>query len=414
MTKTWQPYDAFPTRPMAVAAAHDYQAQAPHHSVKVVYSPQDGGARTPWTLFVIDRGWPHPQVGHARKRARKPRKNPPLYDKPFRVDAKHTYIGKDTIYCEKVGDLEKHGYDHEGNVTCRLCGELLPVKHVRAQNPVVMKNPTVSPMLLAAQYVRKGMNTARATRRAFKELRIQADKVRRAYQGNPGSILDAIRRGDRVTIVNRFGQERTGTAQLRGPHGWVLNMGGPHGTPAVADDNNIVKVKPARRENPPRYSRILKGQSDLAKRYSQHLDQEIKNKRGAELLFKFLERHPSQWISIGHPVKGAALVLEREGIIEIAKYPAPATWQVRLLRQNPPRGGQGPVEIYGKTEKIFMQKTGGPYKGQKFVHTFKPGVKQIGLPARTVIQTPDGQTASLPKRAVLLQGKKDVWRNFPA
>ncbi len=39
---------------------------------------------------------------------------------------------------------------------------------------------------------------------------------------------------------------------MRGPHGWVLNMGGAHGTPAVADDRNIVKVKPAKasRENP--------------------------------------------------------------------------------------------------------------------------------------------------------------------
>lgn len=56
------------------------------------------------------------------------------------------------------------------------------------------------------------------------------------------SILDSIRRGDRVTIVNRFGQERTGKAVMRGPHGWVLNMGGRYGTPAVATEGNIVKV----------------------------------------------------------------------------------------------------------------------------------------------------------------------------
>jgi hypothetical protein len=58
------------------------------------------------------------------------------------------------------------------------------------------------------------------------------------------NVLDAIRFGDRVTIVNRFGQERTGRATLRGPYGWVLNMGGAHGTPAIADERNIVKVKP--------------------------------------------------------------------------------------------------------------------------------------------------------------------------
>jgi len=58
------------------------------------------------------------------------------------------------------------------------------------------------------------------------------------------TILDAIRTGDRVTIVNRFGQERTGRATLRGPYGWVLNMGGRYGTPAVATAENITKVKP--------------------------------------------------------------------------------------------------------------------------------------------------------------------------
>lgn len=58
----------------------------------------------------------------------------------------------------------------------------------------------------------------------------------------PGSILDHIRVGDRVTIVNRFGQQHTGRAVMRGPHGWVLNMGGRHGTPAVANNGNIVKV----------------------------------------------------------------------------------------------------------------------------------------------------------------------------
>jgi hypothetical protein len=58
------------------------------------------------------------------------------------------------------------------------------------------------------------------------------------------NILDAIRTGDRVTIVNRFGQERSGRATLRGPHGWVLNMGGRYGTPAVANESNIVKIKP--------------------------------------------------------------------------------------------------------------------------------------------------------------------------
>jgi hypothetical protein len=61
-------------------------------------------------------------------------------------------------------------------------------------------------------------------------------------------LLDIIRDGDRVTITDRFAQERTGRAVMRGTHGWVLNMGGAHGTPAIASDENIVRVKRAKGE----------------------------------------------------------------------------------------------------------------------------------------------------------------------
>jgi hypothetical protein len=61
------------------------------------------------------------------------------------------------------------------------------------------------------------------------------------------SISD-IRPGDRVTIVDRFGKERSGRAVMRGPHGWVLNMGGKHGTPGIADERNIIKVSAGRKQ----------------------------------------------------------------------------------------------------------------------------------------------------------------------
>lgn len=39
---------------------------------------------------------------------------------------------------------------------------------------------------------------------------------------------------------------------MRSGHGgWVLNMGGKHGTPGIADDNNIVSVRSAGRKTPP-------------------------------------------------------------------------------------------------------------------------------------------------------------------
>ena len=83
-------------------------------------------------------------------------------------------------------------------------------------------------------------------------------------------------------------------------------------------------------------------------------------------------------------------------------------------RKKNPVCKNGPVKIYGQTEKIFMKKTAGPYKGQKFVHDFKGGVRQIGLPRGTKVQFPDGRSARLTTRSVLLDGKKDLWRNFAA
>jgi len=61
-----------------------------------------------------------------------------------------------------------------------------------------------------------------------------------------------IRHGDRVTILRPAGvgrngqewQEATGRAVMRSATGgWVLNMGGPHGTPGLADESNTIAVK---------------------------------------------------------------------------------------------------------------------------------------------------------------------------
>jgi len=67
----------------------------------------------------------------------------------------------------------------------------------------------------------------------------------------PEQLVDSIRNGDRVTIqipngIGRHGQEwkeATGRAVMRGPVDWVLNMGGPHGTPGVACAQNIVSIR---------------------------------------------------------------------------------------------------------------------------------------------------------------------------
>jgi len=72
--------------------------------------------------------------------------------------------------------------------------------------------------------------------------------------GNPGTqlnpeLFDAIRPGSRVTFVDKQAalrgehKLRTGRAVMRGPFGWVLNMGGRHGTPQVVHADMVVRVK---------------------------------------------------------------------------------------------------------------------------------------------------------------------------
>jgi hypothetical protein len=67
-------------------------------------------------------------------------------------------------------------------------------------------------------------------------------------------LLEKIRAGDKVTIMvhaggigkNREWKPKTGRAVMRGPAGWVLNMGGRYGTPGVATESNIISVRRAK------------------------------------------------------------------------------------------------------------------------------------------------------------------------
>ena len=58
------------------------------------------------------------------------------------------------------------------------------------------------------------------------------------------SEFDSITVGSRVTILTPQKQERSGRAVMRNREQdlWVLNMGGPHGRPGIADRRNFVKV----------------------------------------------------------------------------------------------------------------------------------------------------------------------------
>jgi hypothetical protein len=67
-------------------------------------------------------------------------------------------------------------------------------------------------------------------------------------------LMSRIKRGSRVTFLRYNGTalnpetrhyeptycEATGVAVMIGPGGWVLNCGGPHGTPQVVNASNLV------------------------------------------------------------------------------------------------------------------------------------------------------------------------------
>lgn len=59
-------------------------------------------------------------------------------------------------------------------------------------------------------------------------------------------LFMSARVGDRVTIVDRFGAERTGRVVMKFRTHLTLNMGGKHGTPGIADESNTVRVRAAR------------------------------------------------------------------------------------------------------------------------------------------------------------------------
>jgi hypothetical protein len=56
-------------------------------------------------------------------------------------------------------------------------------------------------------------------------------------------LFNKIRPGSRVTIVTPHGSKLTGRAMMRGSAGWVLNLGGAHGTPGIASEDNVIAVR---------------------------------------------------------------------------------------------------------------------------------------------------------------------------
>ena len=55
-------------------------------------------------------------------------------------------------------------------------------------------------------------------------------------------LFQAIKPGVRVAIQTPHGSLLEGRAVMKGPAGWVLNLGGSHGTPGIAGEENVVWV----------------------------------------------------------------------------------------------------------------------------------------------------------------------------
>lgn len=59
-------------------------------------------------------------------------------------------------------------------------------------------------------------------------------------------LFNLIKPGSTVGIITSHGSKLSGRVVMRGPAGWVFNAGGPHGTPAIADERNTIYVGGAR------------------------------------------------------------------------------------------------------------------------------------------------------------------------
>ena len=59
-----------------------------------------------------------------------------------------------------------------------------------------------------------------------------------------------IQVGDSVTMSPPQGQVLNGKAVMKGPYGWVINVGGRHGTTRVVHENNFVKMRKGKNRKP--------------------------------------------------------------------------------------------------------------------------------------------------------------------
>jgi hypothetical protein len=100
--------------------------------------------------------------------------------------------------------------------------------------------------------------------------KVEHDKHKDNFKaaGSDGSeLFNSIRHGDRVTILTPQNQQISGKAVMKGPHGWVINLGGPHGRPGIASPENIVRVKKSASEEVAASPHELREMQDILKQH---------------------------------------------------------------------------------------------------------------------------------------------------
>lgn len=67
------------------------------------------------------------------------------------------------------------------------------------------------------------------------------------------ALFAKIKHGSSVTILTPHRQTRSGRAVMIGDYGWVLDMGGAHGTPGMASEANVMSVRAPRDDKAPKF-----------------------------------------------------------------------------------------------------------------------------------------------------------------
>ena len=72
-------------------------------------------------------------------------------------------------------------------------------------------------------------------------------------------MFQDIQSGDTVYFSTPHTAEMRGKAVMKGPHGWVVNAGGRHGTPKVVSESNFIKLRKGANRKPDHIGAFLHG-----------------------------------------------------------------------------------------------------------------------------------------------------------